>query len=498
MSIPSKITAEGDQIKDAFSKVNLTIDNIVTGFTYNQISKNLSISKLNGETLNTTVGNELLINSSNIVVANGYSGWNVPFSSTTFDEVYNYVFSIPYVIDMNSKAGNYFNLTTDGVISGTYDPQRFFNIQLISRNIDGDSFIIKINSNHTKPSIISSTTQNFILNNNHAYIFTYSSSLTTWYNSVIEEPKYNQLVNNNAYYEYIDIYSFSNNGNTSYLISSGYTGNHVYKIKQCGKVIIDNVNVGTAETDFILPDATLFPYEILEIIDLTVTNGSNYYNYNRKKIMTLDGSGIKIPSNSNGLPFIYLNEINKKNIKFINNGVYWYLLDYANSYNNPIIFPPKLATPISPANNYFTSNTLTTNGSYTLNQGKINYSLFFESSGINTILTSTTVNIALPLSIDNNTYNNTNLYIVTSSATYSCRGSLTYYGSSTPSMLSFVKTEYPLTYFTWGDIGINTPFKIYGEVNYGIFGNNNNNNNELYMYVDYQQMHSLFPNYIIN
>ena len=40
MSIPSKITAEGDQIKDAFSKVNLTIDNIVTGFTYNQISKN--------------------------------------------------------------------------------------------------------------------------------------------------------------------------------------------------------------------------------------------------------------------------------------------------------------------------------------------------------------------------------------------------------------------------------------------------------------------------
>ena len=132
---------------------------------------------------------------------------------------------------------------------------------------------------------------------------------------------------------------------------------------------------------------------------------------------------------------------------------------------------------------------------------QINYSLFFESSGINIqndYFTSTTINIALPLSIDNNTYNSTNLYIVTSSATYSCRGSLTYYGSSTPSMLSFVKTEYPLTYFTWGDIGINTPFKIYGEVNYRIFGNNNNNNSDLYMYVHYQQMYNLFPNYIIN
>jgi hypothetical protein len=54
MAIPSKVTTN-NQVQDGFRKLNETIDNIVTGLTYDNSTKNLTLSKLNGEIISTNI-----------------------------------------------------------------------------------------------------------------------------------------------------------------------------------------------------------------------------------------------------------------------------------------------------------------------------------------------------------------------------------------------------------------------------------------------------------
>ncbi len=56
MAIPNKVTS-ADQVQDGFKKVNLTIDNIITGVTYYSSSQTLTLAKLNGTNLSTVISN---------------------------------------------------------------------------------------------------------------------------------------------------------------------------------------------------------------------------------------------------------------------------------------------------------------------------------------------------------------------------------------------------------------------------------------------------------
>lgn len=484
MAIPSKVTTN-DQVQDGFRKLNETIDNIVTGLTYDNSTKDLILTKLNGDVINTTL-NLGLINATNIVTSK-LNNWIAPFTATTFNEVYEALFATDYTIDMNLKPNQYFDLTANNASSNnTQNENKYFKINLITRDTDGDSFVLKINSNNGNYSTLyasSTTITSYTLTNNTSYLFTYSLFLNTWYNNVIEKD-YTQTITNDNVYALInnyDTYGFQNYSNYSMLLTSAYTNNvRVSYIKQPGKIIINIQNgyITNNNTEIYLPNPTLFPNEIIEILDISKNTSSNNYNYNKKKIMTHDGSSIRIlgqqtnNGDTYGLPFVFINEVNSRQYKFISNGENWILIETENTFNKPITFKPKFYSD----NSNFTATTLTNNGhsgSYRLNQLVVDYSFYLNCPNGTTSSYSDDFKILLPLAYDSNgdiQHSCSNLTVVSTSSTNTYRCDPNY--SNAP-YVRFIKTEFPsTTYLSTDDIFNNGAYVLYCDLKYNVLGNN--------------------------
>lgn len=472
MAIPNKVTS-ADQIQDGFRKLNQTIDNIPTGLTYT--NGLLSLNKLDGTSISTSIStsSNLLINSTKIVSASGTINWSVPFSSVTsppsFNDVYNNVFGVPYTINMNTDAGKYIELTIDGTVQGTYDQNRFYRINLVDRNLDGDSFFLKINSPHNTPSYVSSRTETSILGNNNLYLYTYSTGTTSWHPNLIQQDKYTQLINTNGYYN-----NFIFSGFTSSLTTSSYTLStvgvgHVLTLEQPGKYII-NYNFGNTDVSIWLPSATTYPYQELEIQDITIPNSATLNYYNKKRIFGRYNQRIYTLGSSNELQYFTLNEQNLKYVKFMSNGTDWILTHPINLFSSPLSITPRFSTNGAPSYQW-TATTTTNYGSCYIDNGVCKYNFEIQSKVKTTNQLGSDLSIMLPFEAasTNNFYTGLpSVVLMTSAGTLTTNTAVSFNGSSIPSNLRFIKTEFPSrTYYTWGDLA-NETFLIKGSVEYGI------------------------------
>jgi hypothetical protein len=495
MAIPNKVTST-DQVQDGFRKLNQTIDNIVTGVTFLTSSKTLTFKTLNGTSLSTniTIGNDSLVSATKIVSASGTIGWSAPISATTptIESVYKYIFGVPYVINMASDAGKYIELTIDGAITGTYDQNRYYNIQLIDRTFDGDSFLLKINSNHNTPSKVSSATETTLVGNNALYLFTYSTGSTTWHSHIIQEATNTQVINSQGYYSQFIFSSITSSATHNFLEMTTVTPN-VLALEQPGKYVI-NYNYGNTTTSIWLPSATTFPYKEIEILDLTPTNSASNNSNNKKKISSRYNQRILTFGSQYELPYFQLNEQNQKYAKFVSNGIDWILVEPHELFRTPLEFIPKFASFLSPATASYTAQTTSSNGLFWFSEGMGHYN--FEYRGkIVTNQPSSDIMVALPYfaSTDSDQICGLkNVILMTSAGTKSVEGEITYNGSSTPSALRIIKTNFPAkTYYQWSDIG-NETYIIKGDINYGVA---QSGGNTFFMLMDQSDFETQYAGY---
>jgi hypothetical protein len=168
MALPNKVVIT-DKIQDAFKKVNQTIDNLITGVTYNNISKELSLKKYDGTEIQTTINPSGLIN--NVYVYESFIGFVNADTYISLDET----------ININNNNGTYYKLiinsgnTTTGNILA-------YNINVdLTNAVNGNSIIIELDTNgnglstlNISSNTISATTE--YLSNGFTYLLTYSST----------------------------------------------------------------------------------------------------------------------------------------------------------------------------------------------------------------------------------------------------------------------------------------------------------------------------------
>lgn len=459
-----------DQIKDGYSKVNLGFQHIITAVTYT--SNTLSLFKVGGDVITTTLNNtrDLLVNATKIVSASGTINWSTPFTASTFNEIYHYVFGVPYTIDMASDAGKYIELTIDGTVSGTYDQNRFYKISLYDRGVDGDSLFLKINSNHNSPSLISSRTENTIVGNNSIYLFTYTTGTTSWKVNLMEKANYTQLVDNSGYYNTFVFTSYTTNLlTTSSTLTATNATPPVLQLEQSGKYVI-NFNYSSSAANIWLPSANTFTNQEIEIIDITKPNSYSNYSLNKKTIYTRYGQKIYTLGTSVELPYFSLNEQNSKKVKFISNGFDWVLVEPFDLFRTPIGITPRFASTSSPSSSFYTAQTTTSNGSFRFMDNTVFYNFEYKGKVV-TNQPSSSVMVMLPFeaSTDSNQISGfKNAILMTSAGTLSIDADVQYNGGTIPSNLRFIKTNFPSkTYYTWSDIG-NETFIIKGNIEYGV------------------------------
>lgn len=483
MALPNKVTVL-DKIQDGFKKVNETIDNIVTGVTYSNIDNKLTLYKYDNSNLETIINTNGLINGIETVsLSQNLNTTNlstVPFSAQTLEEIYDYIYGIPYTIDMSNDSGKYFDLTLlPSQYQSFYQLNQFCLITLLDRNVDGDSFYIKINTQNTKPTKISSNTETYLLNNNTLYLFSYDANNSVWISNKIISDSYTQEYENINYFIQSTPYAITgftvNAPNyTSSTINSTSPENYTYEIGQDGNFII---NFDTNPLKIFLPDANLFENKSIEITDISPTTSPNNSNVSIRKIYSRFNNNIKTISNFGNINYITLNQQNNRYVKFISNGTDWILTEPYDLFRAPSDLDVKFVSQYTPASNYYTATTSSNSGKYYFTNNHVFYNFEIkgnvQTSGVTYDAQDIKIMLPYVCSADSN-FNSglKNVYFAISGATtdtiLSMDADVTFQGTNEPSILKLIKTNFPSkTYYTWGDIGTQD-FVLKGSISYGV------------------------------